>query len=110
VKNVFDLGGRTAFVSGAGQGVGRQICLYLAQHGAGTVVVNDLVGDRALAVAALSYAYARRHAHDPRFGFGTGKLGDLAAAEFKGTVRALPRREDVSLQVNEKLIVELYSK
>ena len=35
---------------------------------------------------------------------------DLAATEFKGTVRALPRREDVSLQVNEKLIVELYSK
>ncbi len=33
----------------------------------------------ALAVAAVSYAYARRHAHDPRFGFGTGKLGDLAA-------------------------------
>ena len=33
----------------------------------------------AMAIAAVSYAYARRHAHDPRFGFGTGKLGDLAA-------------------------------
>src|SRR5260370_27791046 len=29
--------------------------------------------------AALAYAYARRHARDERFAFGTGKLGDLAA-------------------------------
>ncbi|ARC87640.1 CDF family Co(II)/Ni(II) efflux transporter DmeF [Rhodovulum sp. MB263] len=33
----------------------------------------------ALSIAALSYMFARRHAHDPRFTFGTGKLGDLAA-------------------------------
>ncbi len=33
----------------------------------------------ALAVAALAYSYARRHAHDARFTFGTGKVGDLAA-------------------------------
>lgn len=33
----------------------------------------------ALAIAALAYQYARRHTHDPRFAFGTGKLGDLAA-------------------------------
>jgi cation diffusion facilitator family transporter len=32
----------------------------------------------ALLLAALAYAYARRHAADPRFSFGTGKLGDLA--------------------------------
>ena len=32
----------------------------------------------ALLLAALAYGYARRHAHDPRFSFGTGKLGDLA--------------------------------
>jgi cation diffusion facilitator family transporter len=32
----------------------------------------------ALLLAALAYAYARRHADDPRFTFGTGKLGDLA--------------------------------
>ncbi|HEV3240163.1 MAG TPA: CDF family Co(II)/Ni(II) efflux transporter DmeF [Casimicrobiaceae bacterium] len=32
----------------------------------------------AILIAALAYTYARRHAHDPRFGFGTGKLGDLA--------------------------------
>jgi cation diffusion facilitator family transporter len=33
----------------------------------------------ALLIAALAYGYARRHAHDERFAFGTGKLGDLAA-------------------------------
>ena len=32
----------------------------------------------ALGVAALSYAYARRHAASPRYSFGTGKVGDLA--------------------------------
>jgi cation diffusion facilitator family transporter len=32
----------------------------------------------ALAIAALAYLFARRHAHDPRFTFGTGKLGELA--------------------------------
>ena len=32
----------------------------------------------ALAIAALAYLYARRHARDDRFTFGTGKLGDLA--------------------------------
>lgn len=33
----------------------------------------------ALLVAALAYRYARRHARDPAFSFGTGKVGDLAA-------------------------------
>lgn len=32
----------------------------------------------ALAVAALAYAFARRHARNPRYTFGTGKVGDLA--------------------------------
>ena len=32
----------------------------------------------ALSISALAYSYARRHARDPRFAFGTGKLGDLA--------------------------------
>jgi cation diffusion facilitator family transporter len=33
----------------------------------------------ALAIAALAYRFARRHARDPRFTFGTGKFGELAA-------------------------------
>lgn len=32
----------------------------------------------AMLLAALAYTYARRHARDPRFTFGTGKFGDLA--------------------------------
>src|SRR5271169_3034731 len=32
----------------------------------------------ALLLAALAYTYARRYVNDPRFTFGTGKLGDLA--------------------------------
>jgi cation diffusion facilitator family transporter len=32
----------------------------------------------ALLLAALAYSYAHNHAHDARFTFGTGKLGDLA--------------------------------
>jgi cation diffusion facilitator family transporter len=32
----------------------------------------------ALLLAALAYSYARKHARDGRFTFGTGKLGDLA--------------------------------
>ncbi|AOF96471.1 cation diffusion facilitator transporter family protein [Sphingobium sp. RAC03] len=32
----------------------------------------------ALAVAAAAYRYARRHARNPRFTFGTGKVGDLS--------------------------------
>lgn len=33
----------------------------------------------ALAIAAMAYRFARRHARDPRFTFGTGKVGELAA-------------------------------
>ena len=32
----------------------------------------------ALLLAALAYTYSRKYAEDPRFSFGTGKLGDLA--------------------------------
>lgn len=31
----------------------------------------------ALGLAALAYRYAKKHRHDPRFSFGTGKVGDL---------------------------------
>jgi cation diffusion facilitator family transporter len=33
----------------------------------------------AIGIAAFAYRYARNHAHDPRFSFGTGKVGELAA-------------------------------
>jgi 3-oxoacyl-[acyl-carrier protein] reductase len=49
--NILDMTGRTALVTGAGQGVGRQVALHIAAHG-GAVVVNDYHLDRAEAVAA----------------------------------------------------------
>src|SRR6478736_6376439 len=33
----------------------------------------------ALGIAAAAYVFARQHAQNPRFAFGTGKFGDLAA-------------------------------
>lgn len=48
--NLLDLSGKSAFVTGAGQGVGRQIALHLAAHGA-RVGVNDVNAERASSVA-----------------------------------------------------------
>jgi 2-hydroxycyclohexanecarboxyl-CoA dehydrogenase len=47
--NLLDLSGKSAFVTGAGQGVGRQIALHLAAHGA-RVGVNDVNAQRAQSV------------------------------------------------------------
>lgn len=49
--NILDLDGKVALVTGAGQGVGRQIALHLAAYGA-KVAVNDFHKDRAEAVVA----------------------------------------------------------
>jgi cation diffusion facilitator family transporter len=44
----------------------------------------------ALLIAAVAYFYARRHANDPRFVFGTGKLGDLAGFTSALVLRSSP--------------------
>jgi 3-oxoacyl-[acyl-carrier protein] reductase len=52
VSDLLSLSGRVALVTGAGQGVGRQVALHFAAHGAAAVVVNDYFLERAAAVAA----------------------------------------------------------
>lgn len=51
MNDILSLNGRVALVTGAGQGVGRQIALHFAMHGATGVVVNDYVLERAESVA-----------------------------------------------------------
>jgi 3-oxoacyl-[acyl-carrier protein] reductase len=52
MSDLLDLKGRTALVTGGGQGVGRRVALHFAEHGAGAVVVNDFRIERAEQVAA----------------------------------------------------------
>ncbi|MGO4174128.1 CDF family Co(II)/Ni(II) efflux transporter DmeF [Bosea sp. TAF32] len=68
--------------------VGLTAVMMVAEIVAGTVFGSmALVADgwhmsthaAALGIAAFAYRFARQHAHDRRFSFGTGKLGDLAA-------------------------------
>ncbi len=47
MAGVFDLSGRIALVTGAGQGIGRETALLFAAHGVAGVVVNDFYADRA---------------------------------------------------------------
>jgi small subunit ribosomal protein S4 len=41
---------------------------------------------------------------------GTPAWLELEPKEFKGTVKALPTREDIAAQIQEQLIVEFYSR
>jgi cation diffusion facilitator family transporter len=63
VTMVIEIGGGVAFNSMALLADG----LHMATHAG------------AMLIAALAYVYARRWQADPRFSFGTGKLGDLSA-------------------------------
>ena len=56
--NVCHLGGRTALVTGAGQGVGLEIALLLARNGARAIAVNDLfaaLGSVTIAPGSVDY-------------------------------------------------------
>ena len=69
----------------------------------------------ALAIAALAYRFARRHAHDTRFAFGTGKLGELAGyssalmlamiALLIGYESALRLLEPVAIRFDEAIAI-----
>ncbi|WP_175950847.1 SDR family oxidoreductase [Burkholderia sp. BCC0405] len=50
MSDILEVTGRVALVTGAGQGVGKQVAEHLAAHGA-TVIVNDYFLERAQAVA-----------------------------------------------------------
>ncbi|MCA8900599.1 MAG: SDR family oxidoreductase [Hyphomonas sp.] len=50
-RQILSLQGRVCLVTGAGQGIGRQVALHFAESGADAVVVNDFHPDRAEAVA-----------------------------------------------------------
>jgi 3-oxoacyl-[acyl-carrier protein] reductase len=66
VGNILSVEGRVALVTGAGQGVGRQVALHLASYGA-TVVVNDFFRDRADKVVEEIHSFggeARAHQAD----------------------------------------------
>lgn len=46
MKNLFDLTGKLALVTGSGQGIGNLLAKGLAEHGA-TIIINDITQDRA---------------------------------------------------------------
>lgn len=69
----------------------------------------------ALLITALAYLYARKHAHNRRFSFGTGKLGDLAGfasavvlaviALLIGWESLMRLRSPVAIDFNEAIFV-----
>ncbi len=71
----------------------------LVQAGA-TVAIKEKSRKNPLITGAVDVAKSR----------GVPAWLELSADQFEGKVKTLPKRADVTLPVNEKLIVELYSK
>jgi NAD(P)-dependent dehydrogenase (short-subunit alcohol dehydrogenase family) len=81
-----DLSGRRALVTGAGQGVGRQIATRLAEAGA-AVVVNDRVEERAAAVSLELASYG-------------ASISVFDVTEWQAVVAALESLGGVDILVN----------
>jgi 3-oxoacyl-[acyl-carrier protein] reductase len=84
----FDLTGRTALVTGAGQNVGRGIALALARQGA-AVLVNDLRPDR-----------AQRVAEEIRSSGGVAVAAPFDVTDLESTMAALDGGDPVDILVN----------
>lgn len=56
----------------------------------------------ALGISAWAYRYARRHAQDPRYSFGTGKVGDLAG--FASALLLLVVALGIGIESGERLL------
>ena len=83
-----DLSGRTALVTGGGQGVGRAICRALALAGA-SVLVNDYVAERAQAVVS-----------EVTGGGGTARALPFDVSDYGAVARACAAVDHVDILVN----------
>jgi NAD(P)-dependent dehydrogenase (short-subunit alcohol dehydrogenase family) len=83
-NDLFSLAGRTAIITGGSRGLGREMALAFAEHGANIVIASRKVENceevakevRALGVRALAVGYHAASWDD------AGRLADVAIAEF----------------------------
>jgi small subunit ribosomal protein S4 len=80
---------------------GRKVDIPSLQVRAGDVIEVSEGSRKIPVVAEAQEVIARR---------GTPTWIEVDAPNFKGTIKALPQREDIQFPINESLIVELYSK
>lgn len=73
--NILDLEGKSAMITGAGQGVGRRVALHFAQNNAGLIGVNDFEAKRAESVVAEIHELGGKAVAIP------GDVTDFAAME-----------------------------
>lgn len=80
---------------------GRKVNIPSLQVRVGDIIAVPEKNRKIPTLAAAQEAVARR---------GCPGWLETDGAAFKGTVKALPQRDDIQFPVNEQLIVELYSK